>query len=105
MSGAQATLTLAPALLVQARGLALNPPIQMEGQRVAQDRIVSSIDRGALEARRARLVLSNSAIDPPRLAGLFLVAATMLDAGLAKLTGREERRSPWRSSPRPGPPP
>jgi hypothetical protein len=38
-------------------------PVQTDGQRVAQDHIVLSIDR-ALEARRSRLLLSNSALDP-----------------------------------------
>jgi hypothetical protein len=54
-------------------------PVQTDGQRVAQDHIVLSIDR-ALEARRSRLLLSNSALDPLRLTALFLVGATTLAA-------------------------
>jgi hypothetical protein len=79
MSAGQATLTVAPAQLVQAQNLALSLPVQTDGQRVAQDHIVMSIDR-ALEARRSRLLLSNSAIDPLRLTALFLVGATTLAA-------------------------
>lgn len=79
MADGQATLTIAPEKLVQIQGIALGLPTQTDGQRVAQDRLVSSVDR-ALEARRTRLVLSNSAIDPLRLTGLFLVAATTLAA-------------------------
>ncbi|MCE3554133.1 hypothetical protein LWC33_22110 [Pseudonocardia sp. RS11V-5] len=49
MADGQGTLTLAPALLVQIRGVVLGVPIQSDGQRVAQDRLETSIDR-ALEA-------------------------------------------------------
>jgi hypothetical protein len=79
MSAGQATLVVAPAKLVQLQGLVLGLPIATDGQRVAQNQLVVSIDR-ALEARRARLALSNSAIDPFRLTALFLVAVTTLAA-------------------------
>ena len=79
MADGQTTLIVVPEKLVQVQGLALNLPVQTDGQRVAQDRLVSSVER-ALEARRTRLVLSNSAIDPLRLTGLFLVATTTLAA-------------------------
>ncbi|MCE0766231.1 DUF4239 domain-containing protein [Pseudonocardia kujensis] len=79
MADGRATLSLAPALLVQIRGIVLGLPIQTDGQRVAQDRLETSIDR-ALEARRTRLVLSASAIDPLRLTALYLVAVTTLAA-------------------------
>jgi hypothetical protein len=79
MSGGQATLSVAPALLVQVQGIVLGLPVGTEGQRVAQDRLETSIDR-ALEARRTRLVLSTSAIDPMRLTALYLVAVTTLAA-------------------------
>jgi hypothetical protein len=79
MADGQATLTLAPALLVQAQAVVLTLPVQSDGQRVAQDRLETSIDR-ALEARRSRLVLSASAIDPLRLTALYIVAVTTLAA-------------------------
>ncbi|GAA4800131.1 hypothetical protein GCM10023200_41260 [Actinomycetospora chlora] len=79
MSGGDASLTVAPAALVAIQRIALDLPVQSEGQRVAQDRIVSSID-GALESRRTRLVLSTSAIDPLRLTALYLVALVTLAA-------------------------
>ena len=75
----QGTGLVAPAQLVQVQSLVLGLPIGTDGQRVAQNQLVVSIDR-ALEARRARLALSNSAIDPFRLTALFLVAATTLAA-------------------------
>jgi hypothetical protein len=79
MSDGQATLAVVPARLVQVQAIALALPVQTDGQRVAQDRLVTSIDR-ALESRRTRLVLSDSAIDPLRLVALFLVAVTTLAA-------------------------
>jgi hypothetical protein len=79
MAAGQATLVVAPAQLVQAQSLVLSLPITTDGQRVAQNRLVDSIDR-ALEARRARLALSGSAIDPLRLTALYLVAVTTLAA-------------------------
>jgi hypothetical protein len=79
MSDGDATLTVAPAGLVEVQRLALALPVQTEGQRVALDRIVTSTDR-ALEARRTRLVLSSSAIDPLRLVALYLVAVVTLAA-------------------------
>jgi hypothetical protein len=79
MSAGQATLVVAPAQLVQAQSLVLSLPITTDGQRVAQNQLVQTIDR-ALEARRARLALSNSAIDALRLTALYLVAVTTLAA-------------------------
>ena len=79
MSAGQATLVVAPAQLVRVQSLVLALPTGTDGQRVAQNQLVVSIDR-ALEARRARLALSNSAIDPFRLMALFLVAVTTLAA-------------------------
>lgn len=79
MSGGGASLTVAPAGLVTIQRIALDLPVQTEGQRVAQDRIVSSVD-GALESRRTRIVLSTSEIDPLRLVALYLVAVVTLAA-------------------------
>jgi hypothetical protein len=79
LSAGQATLVVAPAQLVQAQILVLGLPIATDGQRVAQNQLVETFDR-ALEARRARLALSNSAIDALRLTALYLVAVTTLAA-------------------------
>ena len=79
MSAGQATLVVALTQLVQLQGVVLGLPITTDGQRVAQSQLVVAIDR-ALEARRARLALSKSAINPFRLTTLFLVAATTLAA-------------------------
>jgi hypothetical protein len=79
VSAGEATLSLAPPLLVQVQGIVLSLPVQTDGQRVAQDHLAESVDR-ALEARRTRLILSNSAIDPLRLTALFLVAVVTLAA-------------------------
>jgi hypothetical protein len=79
MAAGQATLVVAPAQLVQAQSLVLSLPVATDGQRVAQNQLVETIDR-ALEARRARLALSNSAIDGLRLTALYLVAVTTLAA-------------------------
>jgi hypothetical protein len=79
MADGDATLTVAPGRLVEVQAEVLALPVQTEGQRVAEDRLVTAVDQ-ALEARRARLVLSRSAIDPLRLTALFLVAVTTLAA-------------------------
>ncbi|GAA4896858.1 DUF4239 domain-containing protein [Actinomycetospora straminea] len=79
MAGGDATLTIAPSRLVAVQARTLTLPVTTEGQRVAQDRLVTAVDQ-ALEARRARLVLSGSAIDPLRLTALYLVAVTTLAA-------------------------
>lgn len=79
MTDGDATLTVAPARLVAVQSVVLSLPVQTEGQRVAQDRLVTAVDQ-ALESRRTRLVLSGSAIDPLRLTALYLVALTTLAA-------------------------
>ncbi|MFC5141054.1 hypothetical protein ACFPK1_22655 [Actinomycetospora rhizophila] len=79
MADGDATLTVAPARLVAVQAAVLSLPVQTEGQRVAQDRLVTAVDQ-ALESRRTRLVLSGSAIDPLRLTALYLVALTTLAA-------------------------
>jgi hypothetical protein len=79
MADGRATIAVAPAGLVEVQRLALVLPVQTDGQRVAQDRLVTAVDR-ALEARRDRLVLSGSAIDPLRLTALVLVAVVTLAA-------------------------
>jgi hypothetical protein len=79
MSDGRATISVAPPGLVHVQDVVLALPVQTEGQRVAQDRLVDAVER-ALEARRTRLVLSGSAIDPLRLTALFLVAVTTLAA-------------------------
>ncbi|WP_433781960.1 hypothetical protein ACQPX6_18885 [Actinomycetospora sp. CA-101289] len=79
MGDGGATLSVAPAGLVAVQRIALDLPVATEGQRVAQEHVVDAVDR-ALEARRTRLVLSTSAIDPLRLGALYLVAVVTLAA-------------------------
>ncbi len=78
MADGQARISVAPAGLVQVQELVLSLLVR-EGERVAEGRLVDAVD-AALEARRTRLVLSGSAIDPLRLTALFLVAVTTLAA-------------------------
>lgn len=59
--------------------IAVGLPVRTDGHRVAQDRLLTAVER-ALEARRSRLALSGSVIDPLRLTLLFLVAAVTLAA-------------------------
>ncbi|GAA4728927.1 DUF4239 domain-containing protein [Actinomycetospora chibensis] len=79
MADGRATISVAPAGLVQVQDVVLSLPVRAEGERVAEGRLVDAVD-AALEARRTRLVLSGSAIDPLRLTALFLVAVTTLAA-------------------------
>lgn len=79
MARGQATIAAAPPALVRAHAVAVGLPVRSDGQRVVQDRLVSAIER-ALEARRSRLALSGSVIDPLRLTMLFLVAAVTIAA-------------------------
>jgi hypothetical protein len=82
MSRGEATLAVAPPGLIRVQAIALDVPVRTDGQRVAQDRLVTAVER-ALESRRARLALSGSVIDPLRLTALFLVAAvTIVATGL-----------------------
>ena len=79
MADGRATISVAPGGLVQVQDVVLSLPVRTEGERVAEDRLVTAVD-AALEARRTRLVLSGSAIDPLRLTALYLVAVTTLAA-------------------------
>jgi len=53
MSAGQATLVVAPAQLVQAHSLVLSLPIATDGQRVAQNQLVETIDRATGGSARA----------------------------------------------------
>jgi hypothetical protein len=79
MARGDATIAVAPPDLVRVQAIALDLPVRTDGQRLAQDRLVTAVER-ALESRRARLALSASVIDPLRLTALFLVAATTIAA-------------------------
>lgn len=79
MERGEATIAAAPPALVRVLTIAVGLPVRTDGHRVAQDRLLTAVER-ALEARRSRLALSGSVIDPLRLTMLFLVAAVTLAA-------------------------
>ena len=68
MADGQGTISVAPGGLVQVQDVVLSLPVRTEGERVAEDRLVTAVD-AALEARRTRLVLSGSAdtVCPPEI--------------------------------------
>jgi hypothetical protein len=83
MARRNATLTIAPARLVDALQLALGLSPRGEGQATAQREIVASL-QSALEARRQRIILSRSSINWVKWtvllvqAGLTLVTIAMV---------------------------
>jgi hypothetical protein len=79
METGEATIAYAPPGLVRVQAITVGLPVRTDGQRIVQDRLVTVVER-ALEARRSRLALSGSVIDPLRLTMLFLVAAVTIAA-------------------------
>lgn len=79
MARQRATLTALPAALIEAlqRTLALKPTD--DGQRTAQREIVSALHH-ALDARRQRIIISQSTVTPIKWAGLLLQALCTLIA-------------------------
>lgn len=83
MANGHATLTLAPASLAEALHLSLSLSPQTPGQIAAQREIVTAL-QAALDARRQRIILSHSAINPVKWmallaqAGLTLIAIAMV---------------------------
>ena len=92
MSRGHATLTLAPASLIEALRLtiALNP--RGEGQLAAQHEIIAAI-QSALDARRQRIILSHSSINWVKWTALFLEAAlTLLTIAMVHSDNRAANR-------------
>jgi hypothetical protein len=79
MAGHRATLTVVPAPLAQALQLALVLDPQNAGQTTAQREIVTAL-QGALDARRQRIILSESSVNWAKWTGVILLAILTLIA-------------------------
>jgi len=77
MAQQRATLSITPAPLAEALQLTLALTPQGEGQVVAQREIAASL-QGALDARRQRLIISQSSVNWVKWTGLFLQAVCTL---------------------------
>ena len=79
MSTGDATLTVVPVALDRALRLALALEPRTEGQKTAQREIVASL-QNALDARRQRIILSESSVNWVKWIGVILVGALTLVA-------------------------
>jgi hypothetical protein len=79
MADHRATLTVIPVPLAQALQLALVLDPQNAGQTTAQREIVTAL-QGALDARRQRIILSESSVNWAKWAGVILLAILTLVA-------------------------
>ena len=77
MAHGSATLSLPPAPLTQGLQLALGLDPQSEGQKVAQREMVTSLEN-ALDARRQRIILSESTVNWVKWTGVILVGLLTL---------------------------
>ena len=77
MATGDATLTVVPAALGEAMRLALTFEPRTEGQKTAQSEIVASLQE-ALDARRQRIIVSESRVTWVTWSGVILVAALTL---------------------------
>ncbi len=77
MSNGNATLTVVPVDLDRALQLALTLEPRTEGQKTAQREIVASL-QNALDARRQRIILSESSVNWVKWVGVLLVGALTL---------------------------
>ena len=77
MAQRRATLTMTPSVDTEALQLNLSVVPQNEGQTVAQREMVSSLER-ALDARRQRIIVSQSTINWVKWTVLVLLAALIL---------------------------
>ncbi len=77
MAGQHATLTVVPAPLAEALQLALALTPHSEGQKVAQREIVVALEN-ALDARRQRIIVSESRITWAKWAAVFLLGVLTL---------------------------
>jgi hypothetical protein len=73
------TLTVVPTSLAQELELAIGLSPRTEGQKVAQGQIVASL-QSALDARRQRIILSESSVNWVKWTGVILVALLTLIA-------------------------
>jgi hypothetical protein len=79
MARQDASLAAIPVPLVQALDLALTSRLHAEGQSVAQREIVTALQK-ALDARRQRIIVSDSQINAVKWLGLLGLAVVMLFA-------------------------
>ena len=79
MAHRRATLTVVPAPLARALQLAISLSPSTEGQKAAQREIVGSL-QSALDARRQRVLVSESSVNWMKWTGVFLVALLTLIA-------------------------
>jgi acyl-homoserine lactone acylase PvdQ len=77
MAQGNATLAVIPVALDSALGLALALVPRTEGQKTAQREMVASL-QNALDARRQRIILSQSSVNWGKWAGVILVGALTL---------------------------
>ena len=77
MAGQHATLTVAPAPLAEALDVALSLTPRSEGQKVAQREMVGALET-ALDARRERIIVSESRVNWAKWTGVVLLAALTL---------------------------
>jgi hypothetical protein len=77
MAGQHATLTAVPAPLAEALDLALALEPHSEGQKVAQREMVAALET-ALDARRERIIVSESRVNWAKWTGVVLLAALTL---------------------------
>ena len=79
MAHQRATLTVIPAPLAQGLQLAIGLSPRTEGQKAAQREIVDSL-QSALDARRQRIIVSESSVNWVKWTGVILVALLTLVA-------------------------
>lgn len=89
MAGQHATLTVVPASLAEALHVALALKPHSEGQKVTQREMVAALE-GALDARRERIIVSESRVNWAKWTGVVLLAALTL---LAIALVHSERRA------------
>ena len=79
MASRRATITIVPASLAQAMQTTLALPVQGEGQAAVQRAIVASLEN-ALDARRQRILISQSEVNPVKWMSVILQAICTLTA-------------------------
>jgi hypothetical protein len=79
MARGRATITIIPASLAQAVRTTLALPVQGEGQMAAQRAIVAALEN-ALDARRQRILISQSGVNQVKWISLFIQAICTLTA-------------------------
>jgi Protein of unknown function (DUF4239) len=99
MAGQHATLTVVPAALAEALHLALVLKPHSEGQKLAQTQMVAALET-ALDARRERIIVSESRVNWVKwTAAVLLAALTLLAIAFVHSEKRATQRSRWASSP------